>query len=245
MLQLEDKLSTLSRRKDSESGNRLALQQQIRDLSEKLRAESAVVVRVQREAQDLKETLAGVTSANESYQEKVASVTRSKEAAEGKLRSLQKELQQARQAREHLEERDRELSSSVKHQEQELNEMRRKSVDTDQQFLAISRTVGALEKEKSELEYQLRTMSQRSVVLTDQLQCLREESASENQEVATEIIGEWECVCQCCRQGVRRITSTPHLQQRGRSWKRRLNGGAKWRRRQPVPSVTLMWSTWT
>lgn len=199
VLQLEERLSTLSRRKDSESGSKLALQQQIRDLTEKLSTESAVVARVQREAQDLRETLAGVTSANESYQEKVAAVARSKEAAESKLHSLQKELQQARQAREQLEKREQELSDSVKRQEEEISEMRLKSANSDKQYLAISRTVGMLEKEKSHLEYQLRTMSQRSAELTDQLESLREASASENQEVATEIIGGLSvCVSWCC-----------------------------------------------
>ena len=141
---------------------------------------------------ELKESLAEIASSKETLQDKVSSLSKTKEADGKKLTSLQQELQQAKKHSEHLESKEKELSDMVQKQVQEIQALKGRSADSDKQYLAMSRTVGMLEKEKSQLELKVKTMEQKTGEMASKLSVLEEASVSESQEVTSEMNGEWE-----------------------------------------------------
>ena len=141
---------------------------------------------------ELKESLAEIASSKETLQDKVSSLSKTKEADGKKLTSLQQELQQAKKHSEHLESKEKELSDMVQKQVQEIQALKGRSADSDKQYLAMSRTVGMLEKEKSQLELKVKTMEQKTGEMASKLNVLEEASVSESQEVTSEMNGEWE-----------------------------------------------------
>jgi chromosome segregation ATPase len=185
--QLEQELFSLKKRRESESGNRSTLQSHLKDLETKLQSEMTSSAKLRQDNLELKESLAEIASSKETLQDKVSSLSKTKEADGKKLTSLQQELQQAKKHSEHLESKEKELSDMVQKQVQEIQALKGRSADSDKQYLAMSRTVGMLEKEKSQLELKVKTMEQKTGEMASKLSVLEEASVSESQEVTSEM----------------------------------------------------------